>query len=150
MVADGRHEWEKTKEMREAGSIWQVSVKVLEMCSGDVMIMWSCAYVCVCEIQASGARVQQRGGLTRFLSWFERHAPKTAPPDHRSLHKALGVNPNQCQSISPIWLLKCRKISIKPRVKMSTDRGKDTLWRFLKIAPYLQFHCSIDKSQIES
>lgn len=116
------------------------------------VMSWSCDHVhtCVCEIQASGARVQQRGGLTRFLSWFERHAPKTAPPDHRSLHKALGVNPNQCQSISPIWLLKCRKISIKPRVKMSTDRGKDTLWRFLKIAPYLQFHCSIDKSQIES
>lgn len=78
----------------------------------DVMTMWSCANVFVCVLQASGARVRQRGGLTWFLSWFENNTPKTASSDHRSLHKALCMNQNK-QSVSPIYQsqiwLQCKK-----------------------------------------
>ncbi len=81
----------------------------------DVMIMWSCANVFVCVLQASGARVRQRGGLTWFLSWLENDTPKTASSDHRSLHRALCMNQNN--QVHPF---------ISPRFDFSAENQQKT------------------------
>lgn len=116
---------ERTKEMREAGSIWQVSVRIRFWRCAAVM-SWSCDHVhtCVCDsgLRCAGA-TERRSHKVSVLIW------KT--PLHLITDNYIKPsNQNKCQSISPIWLLKCRKISIKPRIKMSKDRGKYSLVLF--------------------